>query len=122
MAWLMQDMSRQGGLFFVDSRTTAATVARQLATEYRIPSIDRKVFLDNEQTTRAIQVQFQRLLDIARREGSALGIGHPHAETLAVLREELARLDDYNIQLVPVSRLIEIEHRRKGVWQASLSR
>jgi hypothetical protein len=122
MAWLMQDMSRQGDLFFVDSRTTAATVARQLATEYRIPSIDRKVFLDNEQTTRAIQVQFQRLLDIARREGSALGIGHPHAETLAVLRQELARLDDYNIQLVSVSRLIEIEHRRKEVWQASLSR
>ncbi len=122
MAWLMQDMSRQGGLFFVDSRTTVYTVARQLATEYRIPSIDRKVFLDNEQTTRAIQAQFQRLLDIARREGSALGIGHPHAETLAVLWQELARLDDYNIQLVPVSRLIKIEHRRLGVWQASLSR
>jgi polysaccharide deacetylase 2 family uncharacterized protein YibQ len=122
MAWLMQGMSQQGGLFFVDSRTTAATVARQLATEYRIPSIDRRVFLDNQQTTRAIQAQFRRLLDIARRDGTALGIGHPHTETLAVLRQELARLDDYNIQLVPVSRLIEIEHRRKGVWQASLSR
>ena len=47
MAWLMQGMSRQGGLYFVDSRTTVATVARQLATEYRIPSIDRKVFLDD---------------------------------------------------------------------------
>jgi polysaccharide deacetylase 2 family uncharacterized protein YibQ len=122
MAWLMQDMSRHGGLYFVDSRTTASTVARQLATEYRIPSIDRKVFLDNAPTIAAIQTQFRRLLDIARREGSALGIGHPHAETLAVLRQELARLDDYNIQLVSVSRLIEIEHRRKGVWQASLSR
>jgi uncharacterized protein len=122
MAWLMQDMSRQGGLFFVDSRTTASTVARQLATEYRIPSIDRKVFLDNERTTGAILAQFRRLLDIARREGSALGIGHPHAETLAVLRQELARLDEYNIQLVSVRRLIEIEHGRKGVWQASLSR
>jgi polysaccharide deacetylase 2 family uncharacterized protein YibQ len=122
MAWLMQDISRQGGLFFVDSRTTAATVARQLATEYRVPSIDRKVFLDNEQTTTAIRAQFRRLIEIARREGSALGIGHPHAVTLAVLRQELARLDDYNIQLVSVSRLIDIEHRRKGVWQASLSR
>jgi polysaccharide deacetylase 2 family uncharacterized protein YibQ len=122
MAWLMQDMSREGGLFFVDSRTTADTVARQLAAEYRVPSIDRKVFLDNDQTRRAIQAQFRHLLDIARREGSALGIGHPHAETLEVLRQELARLDDYNIQLVPVSRLIAIEHRRKGVWQASLSR
>ena len=122
MAWLMQDMERQSGLYFVDSRTTVYTVARQLANEYRIPSIDRKVFLDNEQTTRAIQVQFQRLLDIARREGSALGIGHPHAQTLALLRQELPRLADYNIRLVSVSQLIEIERRRKGIWQASLSR
>jgi polysaccharide deacetylase 2 family uncharacterized protein YibQ len=122
MAWLMQGLRRQGRLFFVDSRTTAATVARQLATEYRIPSTDRKVFLDNELTTSAIKAQFRRLLDIARREGTALGIGHPRAETLAVLRQELARLTDYNIQLIPVSRLIEIEHRSKGLWQASLSR
>ena len=122
MAWLMQVMRREGSLFFVDSRTTTATVARRLAGEFQVPSIDRKVFLDNEQNTRAIQAQFRRLVDIARREGLALGIGHPHAETLAVLRQELARLDDYTIQLVPVSRLIEIEHRRKGVWQASLSR
>jgi polysaccharide deacetylase 2 family uncharacterized protein YibQ len=122
MAWLMQDMGRQSGLFFVDSRTTVYTVARQLANEYQIPSIDRKVFLDNEQTAGAIQAQFRRLLDIARREGTALGIGHPHEETLAVLRQELPRLADYNIRLVSVNRLIEIEHRRKGVWQASLSR
>jgi polysaccharide deacetylase 2 family uncharacterized protein YibQ len=58
-------------------RTTVATIASQLATEYRIPSIDRKVFLDNEQTTGAIQEQFRRLLDIARRQGTALGIGPP---------------------------------------------
>ena len=122
MAWLMQDMERQGGLFFVDSRTTVATVARQLATEYRIPTIDRKVFLDNEQTAGAIQTQFRRLLAIARRDGTALGIAHPHAETLTVLRQELARLADYNIRLVTVSRLIDIEQRRKGLWQASLSR
>jgi polysaccharide deacetylase 2 family uncharacterized protein YibQ len=122
MAWLMQGMTRQGGLYYVDSRTTVATVARQLATEYRIPSIDRKVFLDNKQTTGAIKTQFRRLLDIARREGTALGIGHPHAETLAVLRQVLPQLAEYNIQLVPVSRLIEIEHRKDGLWQASLSR
>ena len=122
MAWLMQELNRQGGLYFVDSRTTVATVARQLAVENRIPSIERKVFLDNLQTPGAIRAQFRRLLDIAHREGTALAIGHPHTETLAVLRQELSRLDAYNVQLVPVSRLIEIEHTRKQIWQASLSR
>jgi hypothetical protein len=122
MAWLMQGMRLQGGLFFVDSRTTASTVARQLAAEYRIPSIDRRVFLDNSLDPGAIHRQFRHLLDMARREGTALGIGHPHAQTLAVLRQELSRLDDYNIALVSVSRLIEIENRKKELWRASLSR
>jgi len=121
MAWLMQELNRRG-LFFVDSRTTAATVARRLAIEFRVPNADRRVFLDNVQTVGAVRAQFRQLLDIARREGTALAIGHPHAETLAVLRQELARLDDYNIRLVPVSRLIAIENRSVDTWQASLSR
>ena len=121
MAWLMRGLRRRG-LFFVDSRTTAGTVARQLAMEYRVPNTERKVFLDNVQSSEAIEAQFRRLLVIARQQGTALAIGHPHAKTLAVLRRELARLDDYHIRLVPVSRLIEIEHRRLDSWQASLSR
>ena len=74
MAWLMQELNRRG-LFFVDSRTTAATVARRLAIEYRVPSADRRVFLDNVQTVGAVRAQFRQLLDIARREGTALAIG-----------------------------------------------
>jgi hypothetical protein len=119
MAWLMQAISRYGNLFFVDSRTTAATVARRLADEYRIPSSERKVFLDNERNPLAVREQFRRLLGLARSEGVALGIGHPYPETLAVLAEELARLGNYNIDLVPVSRLIEIETRNRAPWQAS---
>ncbi|MGD2055733.1 MAG: divergent polysaccharide deacetylase family protein [Gammaproteobacteria bacterium] len=122
MAWLMQVMRSDPGLFFVDSRTTAATVARQLAGEYGVPSIERKVFLDNVRDSNAVSEQFRRLLDFARREGTALGIGHPHPETLAVLAQELSRMDDYNIQIVPVSRLIEIRNGGNLPWQASLSR
>ena len=119
MAWLMQTISRHGNLFFIDSRTTAATVARRLADEYGIPSSERKVFLDNERQPGAVREQFRRLLAMARREGAALGIGHPHPETLDVLVEELGRLGDYNIQLIPVSRLIEIESGSHAPWQAS---
>ncbi|MEA2093247.1 MAG: divergent polysaccharide deacetylase family protein [Pseudomonadota bacterium] len=122
MAWLMQGIGQHGALFFVDSRTTPATVASQLAGEYDIPSIERKVFLDNVRSADAVVEQFRRLLNIARREGTALGIGHPHPETLAVLTQELGLLDDYNIQLVPVKRLIEINKERKSSWQASLFR
>ena len=122
MAWLMEFISARGNLFFVDSRTTAATVAEQVAGEFGVPNIRRKVFLDNERDSQAIAGQFRRLLFLARRDGSALGIGHPHPETLAILEHELARLDEYNIELVPVRRLIEIANRGTPTWQASLSR
>ena len=122
MAWLMDFIRAQGNLFFVDSRTTAATVAQQLAGEFGVPNIRRKVFLDNRRDSQAISAQFRRLLDIARRDGTALGIGHPYPETLALLEHELARLHEYNVQLVPVARLIEIENGGTPTWQASLSR
>lgn len=122
MAWLMQAIGSRGGLFFVDSRTTKATVAEQLAVEYGIPSIARKVFLDNVDEVTAVRAQFRQLLADARREGTALGIGHPRPATLQVLAEELAELDRQGIQLLPVAGLIEIQTNRRSTWQASLSR
>jgi hypothetical protein len=122
MAWLMQAIGSRGGLFFVDSRTTKATVAEQLAVEYGIPSIARKVFLDNVDEVTAVRAQFRQLLADARREGTALGIGHPRPATLQVLAEELAELDRQGIQLLPVAGLIEIQANRRSTWQASLSR
>ena len=118
MAWLMQALGEQGDLFFVDSRTTRATVARQLAGEYGIPSMSRNVFLDNEPDPEAVRAQFRQLLAIARREGTALAIGHPYPATLAVLEEELAQLAAQGIQLLPVSGLIELQNERRLAWQA----
>jgi polysaccharide deacetylase 2 family uncharacterized protein YibQ len=122
MAWLMQAIGSRGGLFFVDSRTTKATVAEQLAMEYGIPSIARKVFLDNVDEVTAVRAQFRQLLADARREGIALGIGHPRPATLRVLAEELPDLDEQGIQLLPVASLIEMQTNRRSTWQASLSR
>jgi len=122
MAWLMQAISSRGKLFFVDSRTTKATVAEQLAMEYGIPNIARKVFLDNVDEATAIRAQFRQLLADARREGIALGIGHPRPATLQVLAEELAHLDEQGIELLPVASLIEMQANRRSTWQASLSR
>ena len=121
MAWLMEAISERGDLFFVDSRTTHFTVAKQLATEYGIPSISRNVFLDNQPTPEAIRAQFRRLVEIARRDGTAVGIGHPQAATLQVLAEELEKLPQQGIQLLPVSRLIELQNERRLAWQTSSS-
>ena len=122
MTWLMQSISAQGSLFFVDSRTTDETVAGRLARAYGIPSSERNIFLDNEPEPEAIRAQFQKLLQIARRQGTALGIGHPHEATLEVLRDEIGKLEKQGVKLIPVARLIELQHRRNKSWHAYLSR
>ena len=122
MAWLMQALQDYGELFFVDSRTTAETVAADMATAYGVPNTSRKVFLDNEPTVEAVRRQFRELLRHARRDGTALAIGHPHPATLAVLAEELPGLTEQGLQLVPVSTLIARQQERRLAWQGSLSR
>ena len=122
MAWLMQAINRRGDLFFVDSRTTKATVASQLAAEYGVPNISRNVFLDNDPDPESVRVQFRKLIAIARRDGTALGIGHPLPGTLTVLKEELENLQRHDVQLLPVSHLIDLQNERRLAWQTSLSR
>ena len=122
MTWLMQALQDRGSLFFIDSRTTSATVARRMAYEHGIPSSERNVFLDNDPDVPAIRRQFRRLVAIAQRDGTALAIGHPYPATLEVLNEELRRLGQSGVRLVPVAQLIEMQKDRQLAWQTSLSR
>ena len=121
MLWLMRAIQRDERLFFVDSRTTKHTVARQIAYENQVPSVSRDVFLDDTPTPEAVRREFQRLLGLARRNGSALGIGHPHPATLELLQRELAQLSHHGVKLVPVARLVQRQQERDSLWRASLS-
>jgi len=94
-------------LFFLDSRTSSATVAYQTARELGLPAAERQVFLDPESGQETVREQFARLLELARRRGAAIAIGHPHPSTLAVLREEVPRAVAAGYDFVPVSALIE---------------
>lgn len=122
MGWLMSELAAHGGLFFVDSYTTVQSVALQLANENQIPAARRDVFLDNDTAPAAIRFQFERLLSIARRQGHAIAIGHPHPATLAVLAEELARLPEAGVTLVPVRTLIQQREADETPWPVSSSR
>lgn len=105
MQWLMEQL-RADGKFYVDSVTSSLSVAGEVAQRMHVPSLSRDVFLDNEQDTPNIRAQFDELVATARRKGAALAIGHPHPETIAVLREKLAQLDSYGVRLVGVRQLL----------------
>jgi len=94
------------GLFFVDSRTTGSTVARDAAEAAGVPSASRRVFLDDVATDEAVGRSLDELVRRAREEGEALAIGHPHPVTLGVLERELPRLEKRGVRLVRVGELV----------------
>ncbi len=108
MAWLMSELHRRGDLFFVDSYTSEASVAFQIAIENDVPAIRRDVFLDNVPTEAAIDREFQRLKSLAVRNGIAVGIGHPYPATLAYLERNLPRLAGEGFRLVSVAESIRV--------------
>lgn len=96
---------REKGLFFVDSRTSESTVGMHLASEIGLPAAGRDVFLDNDLNHTSIEMQLERFLNLARHSGNAVGIVHPHAETLQVLNKYVPRIKE-EFEAVPVSKLV----------------
>jgi polysaccharide deacetylase 2 family uncharacterized protein YibQ len=120
MRWLMRALRQQGGLYFLDSYTTAASVAQGIAQAEGLPTTRRQVFLDAERNPAAVRKEWKRLLQMARVHGSAVAIGHPFPETLAMLREEIPRLG-MSIELVAPSELIRRQGRHRGLRIAGIS-
>jgi polysaccharide deacetylase 2 family uncharacterized protein YibQ len=119
MQWLMQDLLQHEGLFFVDSYTTAASVALRLAREHGIPSTRRDVFIDSEVSAEGVRREFRRLKRLARERGSAVGIGHPNAVTLDYLEIMLPRLERDGFQIVGIEELIKLQNAREIMQDGS---
>lgn len=122
MAWLMSELHRRGGLYFIDSRTSSESVARRVARKQGLASAGRDIFLDHVRTNNAIEEKLIEAMKLAHQSGSAIAIGHPHPETLTVLEETLPRMERFGIRLVSVSQLLEVkQQRREPPWHVSLS-
>ena len=98
---------RRRGLFFVDSRTTAATVAYDAAERAGVRSASRKVFLDDMTNREAILSQIDLAARDATRDGFAIAIGHPHPATIAALVEAAPRIEASGVRFVFVSQVIQ---------------
>ena len=72
---------------FVDSRTSGKSVAKKYAQKYNMPYIVRNIFIDNEENYQYIQNQLKQAIEIAKKQGYAIAIGHPHTVTLEVLKD-----------------------------------
>lgn len=106
MTWLMDELSRRGGLYFIDSKTTSRSIADKIAVEYDIPNLSRDFFLDPNYEDKTIRKQFDRFIAKINDRGYALAIAHPHPKTIKFLQHHLNELSEQDITLVPVSHLI----------------
>jgi len=120
MRHFMQALRQRNKLYFVDSRTIGLSLAAQKARDQGLANAARDVFLDNDRDPARIRERLHEAIRLARLKGTALAIGHPYPETVEVLASELRKLDERDVELVPVSRLIALQRSPK-TWLASSS-
>ncbi len=103
------EIAKEQSLFFLDSCTTSNTIIASLAQDLGVPCVERDVFLDEKESKYEIKRQIYKLVDIARKNGSAVGIGHvgQMGKTRAsALNETIPELENPNVQFVFVSELV----------------
>ncbi len=94
---------RENGLIFVDSRTTAQSKAKVIDTKYGMRYLGRDVFLDHHDGVENIKKQICEAVAIAKRNGSAIAIGHPRPDTIQALKESKAILSE--VKLVGIDKI-----------------
>jgi polysaccharide deacetylase 2 family uncharacterized protein YibQ len=94
-------------LFYVDSRTSAATVAYDTAQRFGVRTAFRNVpFLDDVENVSAIRRQIEIAIAGAAKKKDAIAIGHAHPSTLEALKETLPEAKTHGVKLVFASELV----------------
>jgi uncharacterized protein len=96
---------KEKGVFFVDSKTSPATVGYREAKALGMKCAARQVFLDNVQDETAIGKQLAEAAAVARKKGAAIAICHPHPATLRALKLYLPELAKSGITFVHASEM-----------------
>jgi polysaccharide deacetylase 2 family uncharacterized protein YibQ len=104
---VVMDELQSRGLFFLDSLTTPRSLAFETARRKNLPAAKRDLFLDARDDPRFIRSQLQKLVQLAKKRGAAIGIGHAYPNTIAVLQEMRLELLDSGVEWVPVSELVQ---------------
>ncbi len=112
----LMSVLQEKDLFFVDSLTSSRSVAYAEAQRAEIPAARNRIFLDyDNENESAIAANLERLVQSARASGFAVGIGHPHRATAAVLARELPGLIEQGVRFVTISELMALQEFRAAV-------
>lgn len=103
MQWVMQ-LCREKNLFFLDSKTSAHSVAAQTARDSGIAWASRRIFLDHEMTLSSMKHAWQQARNCASKQRGCIIIAHPRPKTVAFLENYLRPADAK--QMVSIKQLL----------------
>ncbi len=96
---------RGRGLMILDTRTLPRSVIARLADGIGLPYGISSVTIDDDPSPAAIAAKLAKLEELARVQGSAIGIGHAYQVTNDTIDKWARTLDQRNVQLAPVTAL-----------------
>ena len=100
------DVAKEQGLYFLDSRTNAATSVPAVAKKKNMPIWERAVFLDNSQERAEIIEAVYNGMKIADKGKSAVMIGHIWSNNLAgILAEMYPEMIEQGYSLSTIARV-----------------
>lgn len=105
MSIVLEEMKAKN-LFFIDSLVTTKSMCPEIARAHHVPFDQRNVFLDNVNTRKYIEGQFQELAQKARENGKAIGIGHARPLTWKILKEQLTKLENEGYEILTIKDLL----------------
>lgn len=96
------------GLMFVDSRSSARSIAADIAHDLRVPFAMNVRFIDNEASRAMIDARLAEVEQIAKRDGFALAMGFPYPVTLERIAAWSATAAERGYTLVPVTAIAKL--------------
>jgi polysaccharide deacetylase 2 family uncharacterized protein YibQ len=98
-------LCRERGIFFFDSMTTSHSVVRDVAKDVGASTTSNDLFVDDEAAE--TRENMRKLLSIAARKGSAIGIVHVRPQTLEDLRWMIDEARKEGIEFITISQMIK---------------
>jgi uncharacterized protein len=101
------------GKLFMDSRTTADTVAPRIAEALGMPILQRDVFIDNETGEGAITDSFEKGIAEAGARGTAVAIGHvQNRGVVDILRAAEITLAAQSVRMARLPEVLAARERK----------
>ena len=97
---------KKENIFFVDSRTNSASIARDMAKQMGVATARNDIFLDNSSNVEDIRKQIYKAFAMAEKNGSAIAICHARKNTAKCWQMYAEDFKKSGITFVPVNKLL----------------